>query len=157
MKNQCFANCMGSALQKDIIFDKRIGLKRKKIAFYLNECSENQRFNKFIELLPHFLAPGSGSVSGFRIRIQGPDWIRIQSGSGSETLRITTLMYRFFCRPFHFPVRKARTSVKFILCCPIGYRCVRPAAGEAAKASKEHTGDARQPRHSSGCNWAHLR
>ncbi len=38
----------------------------------------------------HFFPPGFGSGYGFRIRIRirihWPDWIRIQSGSGSETL-----------------------------------------------------------------------
>ena len=37
-----------------------------------------------------FLAPGSGSGFPIRIRIQRPDWIRIQSGSGSETLAETS-------------------------------------------------------------------
>jgi len=30
MKTQCFANCMGSALQKDIIFDKKNRSKNEK-------------------------------------------------------------------------------------------------------------------------------
>jgi len=50
MKNQRFANFLGSALLKEIIFDKIIGPKHKKIVFHLTECSKNQRFHKFIEL-----------------------------------------------------------------------------------------------------------
>jgi hypothetical protein len=34
----------------------------------------------------HFCPPGSGSGFRCRIRIHWPDWIRIQSGSGSENL-----------------------------------------------------------------------
>ncbi len=34
----------------------------------------------------HFCPPGSGSGFRIRIRIHRPDWIRIQSGSGSTTL-----------------------------------------------------------------------
>ncbi len=42
----------------------------------------------FSTFVGHFCPPGSGSGSVFklRIRIQWSDWIRIQSGSGSETL-----------------------------------------------------------------------
>ncbi len=42
----------------------------------------------FSPFVGHFCPPGSGSGSGFRIRIRihWPDWIRIQSRSGSETL-----------------------------------------------------------------------
>ena len=54
----------------------------------------------FIFIFATFLAPGSGS--GFPIRIQRPDWIRIQSrksGSGSETLHNSNifLYYRWHC------------------------------------------------------------
>ncbi len=43
----------------------------------------------FSTFVGHFCPPGSGSGSVFklRIRIQWSDWIRIQYGSGSETLQ----------------------------------------------------------------------
>ncbi len=41
---------------------------------------QNMKFHKFFLFLGHFCPPGSGSG------IHWPDWIRIQSGSGSETL-----------------------------------------------------------------------
>ncbi len=46
----------------------------------------------------HFCPPGSGSGSGIRIqiRIHWPGWIRIQSGSGSETLELSINKSRNF-------------------------------------------------------------
>jgi hypothetical protein len=41
-------------------------------------------FLTFLYFCGHFCPPGSGS--GFAIRIQGPHWIRIQSGPGSTAL-----------------------------------------------------------------------
>ena len=49
-KNQRFTSCKGLAFHKDTIFDKIIGLNYKKIEFYQIKCSENQRFDKFIEM-----------------------------------------------------------------------------------------------------------
>ncbi len=48
---------------------------------------QNMNFYKFFStFVGHFCPPGSGSRFRIRIRINRPDWIRIQSGSGSETL-----------------------------------------------------------------------
>ncbi len=48
---------------------------------------QNMNFYTFISTsVGHFWPPGSGSGSRIRIRIHWPDWIRIQFGSGSETL-----------------------------------------------------------------------
>jgi hypothetical protein len=48
---------------------------------HLKTWTYTKNFSTFVG---HFCPPGSGS--GFRIRIHWPDWIRIQSGSGSATL-----------------------------------------------------------------------
>ncbi len=48
---------------------------------------QNMNFYKFFStFVGHFCPPGSGSRFRIRIRIHRPDWIRIQSGSGSATL-----------------------------------------------------------------------
>jgi hypothetical protein len=50
---------------------------------------KNMNFYKFFPtfgVIFTLLDPDPDSESGFRIRIHWPDWIRIQSGSGSETL-----------------------------------------------------------------------
>ncbi len=44
--------------------------------------------------MAHFCPPGSGSGFRIRIRIHWPDWIRIQSGSGSATLVLSCI----FCK-----------------------------------------------------------
>ncbi len=46
----------------------------------------------FSTFVGHFCPPGSGSGSRIRIRIHWPDWIRIQSGSGSETLLLRIIL-----------------------------------------------------------------
>ncbi len=67
-----------SKLQKKPSALKRGHPKLQNMNFY-------QLFSTFVG---HFCPPGSGSGSWFRIRIRihWPHWIRIQSGSGSETL-----------------------------------------------------------------------
>ncbi len=54
-----------------------------------------QHFKFFSTFVGHFCSPGSGSGFRIRIRIHWPDWIRIQSGSGSETLSI----FQIKCMP----------------------------------------------------------
>ncbi len=56
----------------------------------------------FFTFVGHFCPPGFGSGFRIRIRIHWPDWIRIQSGSGSATLivwnkaNISGVRARFF-------------------------------------------------------------
>jgi hypothetical protein len=47
--------------------------------------------NFFSTFVGNFCPPGSGSGFRIRIRIHRPDWIRIQSGSGSTTLSGTSI------------------------------------------------------------------
>ncbi len=71
-------------------------------------------FLTFFYFLGHFCLPGSGP--GFKILIQCPDWIRIQSGSGSETLPIA-LCHPSLCHPAlaFFPQLK-RMEDRFTTC-----------------------------------------
>ncbi len=54
-----------------------------------SNTSKREFLKKISTFVGHFCPPGSGSGSRIRIRIHWPDWIRIQSGSGSETLVYT--------------------------------------------------------------------
>ncbi len=81
---------------------KKITAEKKIKFFFIKNCNlpiprslqltkeAIQHFKTWIfsTFVGHFGPPGSGSGSVFklRIRIQWSDWIRIQSGSGSETL-----------------------------------------------------------------------
>ncbi len=47
---------------------------------------KTMKFTNFFLFVSHFCPPGSGSGLRIRVRIQGPHWIRIQSGSGSTAL-----------------------------------------------------------------------
>ncbi len=53
----------------------------------------------FSTFVGHFCPPGSGSGFRIRIRIHLPDWIRIQSGSGSETLLAPIAFLKFSAQP----------------------------------------------------------
>ncbi len=50
---------------------------------------QNMKFLNFFYFCGSFWPSGSGSGFQTRIRIHWPDWIRIQCGSGSETLPVT--------------------------------------------------------------------
>jgi len=50
MKDQRFANCIGSALHEDLFLINLSVLHIEKIAFYLTEFSENQQFDTFFKL-----------------------------------------------------------------------------------------------------------
>ncbi len=52
-----------------------------------NEAIQHFKTWIFSTFVGHFCPPGYGSVFKLRIRIQWSDWIRIQYGSGSETLQ----------------------------------------------------------------------
>ncbi len=79
----------------------------------------NQHFKKwnlltFFNFSGYFFSPRSGS--GLRIRIQGPHWLRIQSGSGSTTLisdwwAITTIILDI--PHIHSIIRNAREEIVF--------------------------------------------
>jgi hypothetical protein len=50
------------------------------------KSSKKMKFINFSFFVGHFCTSGSGLRIWIQIRIQGPHWIRIQSGSGSTTL-----------------------------------------------------------------------
>ncbi len=55
---------------------------------------QNMNFYKFFStFVGHFCHLGSGSGFRIRIRIHRPDWIRIQSGSGSATLHKASVLF----------------------------------------------------------------
>ncbi len=64
-------------------------LQKKPPAHKRQEAIQHFKTWIFSTFAGHFCPPGSGSVFKLRIRIQWSDWIRIQYGSGSETLIVS--------------------------------------------------------------------
>ncbi len=87
-------------LQKDVQATKEAPqLSKENIQHCKTWNCKTWNFLSFSTFVGHYCPPGSGFR--IRIRIHWPDWIRIQSGSWSETLMYTRwirlYLHLFFC------------------------------------------------------------
>ncbi len=76
---------------------------------------QHMKFINFFYVCGSFCPPGYGSGLRIRIRIQGPHWIRIQSGSGSTALQLFILLYKR-----RLPTRATNLD-------PVTFNCVLPS------------------------------